>query len=205
MPNIGAAVRARWTHVVADRPLLDTAFAVEAVNDELVFIVGPTLTTLLATAVDPLAGLVTAGVAALVGTWALVAQRAHRAALVVDASVTGDGRRRCRGAALLPLVGGAVSLGVILGGCEVADDRARRRARPPEPRRAAAGGLGPRQPDLRGRSPARSPRSGRRPTRYRLGSVALTAAACCPCPSSPGCWTLGVLPLPVRVRGVSRR
>src|SRR4051812_1689482 len=49
MPNVGSAIRARWTYVIHERALLDTAFAVEAVNDELVFIVGPTVVTLLAT------------------------------------------------------------------------------------------------------------------------------------------------------------
>src|SRR3712207_6637878 len=72
MPNVGAAVRARWSHVVEERTLLDTAFAVEAVNDEVVFIVGPTVTTLLASAVHPLAGLVTAASASVLGTWWLV-------------------------------------------------------------------------------------------------------------------------------------
>jgi MFS family permease len=118
MPNIGAAVRARWSHVVDERPLLDTAFAVEAVNDEVVFIVGPTLLAFLAAALDPVAGLATAAVAALVGTWALVAQRSTEPPLV----------RRSRDErldpmpwrALAPLVGGGVSLGVVLGGCEVA-------------------------------------------------------------------------------------
>ena len=75
LPNVGAAVRARWSHVLEDRRLLDTAFAVEAVNDEVVFVVGPTLVTLLASAIDPVAGLAAAGLASLVGTWALVAQR----------------------------------------------------------------------------------------------------------------------------------
>src|SRR3954447_9852703 len=76
MPNVGAAVRARWAYVVEERSLLDTAFALEAVNDEVVFVVGPALTTFLATSVDPLPGLVAAGAAAFVGTWAFVAQRA---------------------------------------------------------------------------------------------------------------------------------
>src|SRR3712207_9157281 len=78
IPNVGAAVRARWKHTLSgdgDRRSLDTAFALEAVNDEVVFVLGPTLTTLLATAVHPAAGLVTGIAAALLGTWALVLQR----------------------------------------------------------------------------------------------------------------------------------
>lgn len=119
MPNVGAAVRARWSHAVQDRTLLDTAFAVEAVNDELVFILGPTLVTLLASAVDPVAGLVTALAASLAGTWSLVAQRRTeppRRRTDVEASATSAMPWR----ALAPLVTGAVMLGVLFGGSEVA-------------------------------------------------------------------------------------
>jgi MFS family permease len=119
MPNVGAAVRARWSHAVRSRKQLDTAFAVEAVNDEVVFILGPTLTTILATAVHPAAGLVTAGVAALAGTWFLVSQRATEPPLAPPAdpdvkSAPMPWRQ------LAPLVAGAAMLGVLFGGCEVA-------------------------------------------------------------------------------------
>ena len=59
-PQVGSMVRARWSYVVPDRSMLQTAFAFEAVVDETVFMLGPTLVTLLATAVHPLAGLVAA-------------------------------------------------------------------------------------------------------------------------------------------------
>jgi MFS family permease len=118
MPNVGAAVRARWSHVVHERSLLDTAFAVEAVNDEVVFIVGPTVTTLLASAVHPLAGLVTALVASVLGTWWLVSQRGteppRRAAETTEHSAP------MPWGSLAPLVAGAVMLGVSFGGSEVA-------------------------------------------------------------------------------------
>jgi MFS family permease len=121
LPNVGAAVRARWSHVVTDRPLLDTAFAVEAVNDELVFIVGPTVTTLLASAVHPLAGLLTAATASLAGTWWLVSQRRTEPPLrVPDAGERARLRSPMPWRRLAPLVTGAVMLGVLFGGCEVA-------------------------------------------------------------------------------------
>ena len=76
LPNAGAAVRARWAHAVKDRPTLDTAFAWEAVADEIVFILGPTIVTFLAAWFDPVAALATAGTALVVGTVWLVSQRA---------------------------------------------------------------------------------------------------------------------------------
>ena len=120
MPNVGAAVRARWSHAVPDRSLLDTAFAVEAVNDEVVFILGPTLVTLLATAVHPMAGLGTAGVAALVGTWVLVAQRRTEPPSRSAAEAHAATAAPMPWAQLLPMVAGAVMLGVVFGGTEVA-------------------------------------------------------------------------------------
>lgn len=68
MPAVGAAVRARWTHVLDNPVERQTAFALEAVVDETVFLSGPPLATVLATAVHPAAGLVAAIVTGLVGT-----------------------------------------------------------------------------------------------------------------------------------------
>ena len=118
MPNVGAAVRARWSHAVKNRRLLDTAFAVEAVNDEVVFVVGPTITTLLASAVHPLAGLTTAGIASVVGTWWLVSQRGSEPPLRMEQST--EHSAPMPWGSLAPLVAGAVMLGVLFGGSEVA-------------------------------------------------------------------------------------
>ena len=68
MPAVGAAVRARWTHVLTDPAERQTAFALEAVVDECVFLAGPPLATVLATTIHPTAGLVAAIAAGLVGT-----------------------------------------------------------------------------------------------------------------------------------------
>ncbi len=122
LPNLGAAVRARWSHVVVDRSLLHTAFAVEAVNDELVFIVGPTLVTLLAALVHPLAGLVTAATAAVTGTLLFVAQRRTEPPPGHHPSPEGT-REPAAGMPwreLAPLVVGAVMIGSLFGGVEVA-------------------------------------------------------------------------------------
>lgn len=57
-PNIGAMVRARWAHAL-DREQRQTAFALESVVDEVVFVVGPPLVTLLATLINPPVGFLT--------------------------------------------------------------------------------------------------------------------------------------------------
>lgn len=76
LPSVGTCVRARWAHVLAEQPdRLHTAFSLEAVGDEAVFIAGPVAVTLLATAVDPHAGLLAALATGLIGTWAFALQR----------------------------------------------------------------------------------------------------------------------------------
>ena len=66
-PQVGSFVRARWTHLLGRGRALQTAFALEAVGDEVVFIVGPVLVAVLANEVSPYAALGTAGVLGLGG------------------------------------------------------------------------------------------------------------------------------------------
>ena len=116
--SAGAAVRARWSHRLRGNPLLNTAFAWEAVLDEAVFIVGPVLATLLATSVHPALGLAVGGVVGLVGAIALAAQRSTEPPL---ASRTQRRSRdsRLSGWLLVPIVFACAALGMLFGGMEV--------------------------------------------------------------------------------------
>jgi MFS family permease len=51
--SVGSLVRARWSHQFAGRPELATAMSLESVLDELIFVVGPLIATLLATQAEP--------------------------------------------------------------------------------------------------------------------------------------------------------
>lgn len=119
-PQTGSMVRARWTHAIDDRSQLNTAFSIEAIIDEVVFIVGPVLVTFLTVQVADYSGLVAAAAAALLGSWALALQRST--APPVD-DRHGDGGTRAgppiNWTALWPLVAVSVSLGVIFGSAEV--------------------------------------------------------------------------------------
>ena len=119
LPVVGSAVRARWTYLVPDKSQLQTAFAYEAVMDEVVFMLGPTIVTLLATAVHPLAGLGTAVVAGVVGTLALAAQRSTEPPRH-DRNPEGTERPRLPWAALLPMVVASAAVGSLFGSVEVA-------------------------------------------------------------------------------------
>ena len=117
-PQIDSCVRARWSHLVSDKSDLLTAFAFESVVDEVVFILGPTLVTVLVTVVHPLAGLITAGVAAGLGTAVFVSQRR------TEPPASGGAARHRAGSMhwemLGPLVVCGFAMGILLGGAEVA-------------------------------------------------------------------------------------
>ncbi len=75
MPSLGSMVRARWSALLSGSPLLHTAFSLESVLDETIFVIGPALVTVLATEVYPAAGVATAMAACVAGTLLLAAQR----------------------------------------------------------------------------------------------------------------------------------
>ncbi len=119
LPAAGSCVRARWSHALQGRPAdVQTAFALEAVADESVFMLGPILVTVLATAIDPVAGLAAAILSGLVGTLLLAAQRSTEPPVLPGHRTTGD-RTRLPWRTLTPLVVMMFSLGALFGGAEV--------------------------------------------------------------------------------------
>jgi MFS family permease len=112
----GSLVRARWSHVLAGRPELSTAYSLESILDEAVFTVGPLIASVCATLVDPLLGV---GVGAvLVAGGAVLLRRQHASAPPPHA---GDDHHRSplrsTGMVLLCLV--AVAMGVMFSSAEV--------------------------------------------------------------------------------------
>ena len=74
-PPLGSQVRARWSSLLGTGHALDTAYALESVLDELVFVMGPVLVTVLSTSYNPASGLLTALAFTVVGTIAFAVQR----------------------------------------------------------------------------------------------------------------------------------
>ena len=118
MPQIGSSVRSRWSHLVEDKRDLHTAFALESVVDETIFIVGPALVTGLATVIHPVAGLTCAVVATVLGTTLLVGQT--RSEPPVTERATHDAGGPLPWGLLAPLLACAFTMGALLGGAEVA-------------------------------------------------------------------------------------
>lgn len=74
--SLGSMVRSRWTVAVKNPAQLHTAFSMEATLDEVVFMIGPILATILSANVNPVAGMVLAFVLAISGGFWLLSQRA---------------------------------------------------------------------------------------------------------------------------------
>lgn len=118
MPQIGASSRARWPHVLDAPDEVQTAYALEGVLDEMVFIAGPVLVTFLATAWHPVAGIATAAIAALAGTLWFAALRGTEPPA---GRHTGQlSRATMPWGPVLCVVLASVSLGTLLGAAEVA-------------------------------------------------------------------------------------
>jgi MFS family permease len=74
-PQVGSMVRARWSTLLAGSDLMHAAFSLESVADEVIFVAGPVLVTLLATEVHPASGVAVAAATCVVGSLLLAAQR----------------------------------------------------------------------------------------------------------------------------------
>jgi MFS family permease len=117
-PNIGSLIRARWSAAL-ERDGRQTAYAFEAVADEVTFVLGPPLVTLLATLIAPPVGFLTGIVSGVLGGLWLAAQRdTEPPPQPLDA----DGRRR-RGRVLTPplllVVVAYVAVGGLFGSLDV--------------------------------------------------------------------------------------
>ncbi|MDQ2839199.1 MAG: MFS transporter [Actinomycetota bacterium] len=117
--NIGALIRARWSRLWADDPAQrSTAYSVESTLDEVIFVIGPLVATVLATHSPPL---VTLGLAiVLVGLgslWLASQRRTEPPVRAREAGERHDFALRYRGMQLITWV--MVFMGAVFGSAEV--------------------------------------------------------------------------------------
>ncbi len=109
--TVGSLVRARWSKIYTGTPELRTAFAMESLIDEVVFIAGPPLATVLALQLFPSAALLFATAILTVGCTVLILQRSTQPLPSGQpASATGGNALR------LPGVAAVTGIFVLLGG-----------------------------------------------------------------------------------------
>ncbi|QNG39121.1 MFS transporter [Geodermatophilaceae bacterium NBWT11] len=117
--NVGAAVRARWSHALEDADDRQTAFAFESVVDEVVFVVGPPSITFLAALVAPPAGFVVGLLVGVSGAFWLARQEATQPPV----AETAPGERRSRTSVLSPtlvvVATAYLAVGTVFGAMDV--------------------------------------------------------------------------------------
>jgi hypothetical protein len=119
LPNMGAFVRARWRYALPDGPLLRTAFSLESVLDEVVFVIGPPLVTAVAATWGPSAAILVLVVGiGVVGAALLLVQGATEPPASGSEGARHGSALRSRG--LVELLVVLVFLGGIFGAVEVA-------------------------------------------------------------------------------------
>lgn len=117
MPSLSAMVRARWTALYRGQPLLQTAYSLETVLDELTFIAGPPLSVGLCVTLFPQAGPLMAGLLLVAGVLALVVQRIAEPALTTAGEQADGSLLRLGEVRLLTLL--MVAMGVIVGTVDI--------------------------------------------------------------------------------------
>lgn len=116
-PSIASMVRARWALLLSGTPGLRTAFALESILDEVIFVVGPPLATVLALQVAPPAALLATVVFLAVGATWLSLQRGTEPPPARHAHAVGRAAIRYPGIAVLMIA--MVAIGGVFGSFEV--------------------------------------------------------------------------------------
>jgi MFS family permease len=133
-PPLGASMRVLWVSLVGRDPRLQTAYALDAVLDELLFVAGPLLAGALATLYGPAVGVLATGGLAAVGTLGFVASPVSRAQ--AGSRADGPGRAGWAGALAGPglrtLVLSLAGVGAAIGIWEISLVGAAREAGAPE-------------------------------------------------------------------------
>lgn len=116
-PAIGSYVRARWKKSVRNDQQLNTAFALESVLDEVIFIFGPPLVTFLCVVLYDTSGLILGAILISVGGFWLSSQRKTQPEIHALGAERGRSAIRYPGVFSLFLV--YILLGAVFGAAEV--------------------------------------------------------------------------------------
>ncbi|MCU1534521.1 MAG: hypothetical protein JWR53_1002 [Glaciihabitans sp.] len=114
----GSLVRARWAGILTDAGERHNALALESVGDELSFVIGPPLVTVLATVVNPVLGFAVGVGITIAGQVALLAQRSTTPP-VVRAAAEPFSLRTLLPRGVLPVLPIYLGVGVTFGALDV--------------------------------------------------------------------------------------
>jgi MFS family permease len=115
--SVGSLIRARWSLALSGRPELTTAYSLESVLDEVIFVVGPLIATLIATHADPVIVLYVACALIGAGAFWLFAQRSTEPPAHPVGGPSQPSALRAPGVLLLVLA--TVAMGALFASAEV--------------------------------------------------------------------------------------
>lgn len=115
--SVDSLVRARWSYVLAGRPELSTAYSLESTLDELIFVVGPLVATLIATQIAPVPVFYVGVVLVLAGAGWLASLRDSEPPAHAPGAARHRSAIRERGMPLLCLF--AAAMGAIFASAEI--------------------------------------------------------------------------------------
>ncbi len=117
MPALGPMVRSRWSQLLGGTNRLDSAFALEGIADEIIFIAAPVLVVTLVTEVQPVSGMLLTVVLGVVGVVGLTRHRRSEPAVRTVARGTAS---VLRNPGLRVLIGVHVFLGALFAAVDIA-------------------------------------------------------------------------------------
>ncbi len=117
MPALGPMVRSRWSRLLGGTDRLDSAFALEGIADEVIFIAAPVLVVTLVTEVQPVSGMLATVVLGLVGVVGLTRHRRSEPAVRTVARGTAS---VLRNPGLRVLIGVHIFLGALFAAVDIA-------------------------------------------------------------------------------------
>lgn len=126
-PPLGPVMRTLWSGMLPDRRLLQRAYSLDAVAEELLFVTGPLLVGLLVGIAAPPAGLAVSAALVFTGTLALVSSPVVRdqaawgkaSAPSAEEAVSERPRRRPGGSGLRQAIAVSAGVGVFLGALDL--------------------------------------------------------------------------------------
>ncbi len=114
---VGSLTRARWSHILTTDDQIHTAFSLEGALDEVLFVGGPALATILTTSVHPAAGLIVASGSLVVGMSILLPQTSSEPPARKGTDSRGLGLRIPRAVIAVTLI--STAMGLIFGAMDI--------------------------------------------------------------------------------------
>jgi Major Facilitator Superfamily len=117
MPALGPMVRSRWSELLSGSDALDSAFSLEGIADEVIFIAAPVLVVALVTGVHPVCGMLATLLLSIAGVAGLTRHRRS------EPAVSGVARRSgtvLRSPGLRVLIGVQICLGALFVAVDIA-------------------------------------------------------------------------------------